>query len=77
MIDTFKTKKRIKSFAQEIGMVCLACPHLLLVPTISTAGVYLSEGRHPIIPVFQYSNIPIAERSGAKFYFTNQSNFQR
>jgi hypothetical protein len=22
----------------------------------------------PIIPSFQYSNIPIAERSGAKFY---------
>jgi hypothetical protein len=36
----------------------------------SAAGVYLSEGRHPIIPVFQYSNIPIAERSGAKFQLT-------
>ena len=23
----------------------------------------------PIIPSFHYSNIPIAERSGAKFYF--------
>jgi hypothetical protein len=41
-----------------------------LVPTISAAGVYLSEGRHPIISVFQYSNIPIAERSGAKFQLT-------
>ena len=30
------------------------------------AGVYLPEGRHPIIPFFQHSNIPAAERSGAK-----------
>jgi hypothetical protein len=28
---------------------------------------YLPEGRHPIIPFFQHSIIPIAERSGAKF----------
>ena len=33
----------------------------------SAVGVYLPEGCHPIIPIFQHSNIPIAERSGAKF----------
>jgi hypothetical protein len=33
----------------------------------SAAGVYLPEGRHPIIPLFHHSIIPIAERSGAKF----------
>jgi hypothetical protein len=30
------------------------------------AGVYLPEGHHPIIPLFQHSIIPAAERSGAK-----------
>jgi hypothetical protein len=38
-----------------------------VVPTISAVGVYLPEGRHPIIPFFHHSIIPIAERSGAKF----------
>jgi hypothetical protein len=33
----------------------------------SVAGFYLPEGRYPIIPFFQHSIIPIAERSGAKF----------
>jgi hypothetical protein len=32
------------------------------------AGVYLPEGRHPIIPFFQHSIIPInCERSEPKF----------
>jgi hypothetical protein len=30
----------------------------------------LPEGRHPIIPFFQHSIIPIAERSGAMFQLT-------
>jgi hypothetical protein len=38
-----------------------------MVPIVSAVGVYLPEGRHPIIPFFQHSIIPIAERSGAKF----------
>jgi hypothetical protein len=38
-----------------------------VVPIISAVGVYLPEGCHPIIPVFQHSIIPIAERNGAKF----------
>jgi hypothetical protein len=38
-----------------------------VAPGISAVGVYLPEGRHPIIPFFQHSIIPIAERSGAKF----------
>jgi hypothetical protein len=29
----------------------------------SAAGVYLPEGRRPIIPIFQHSNIPNCERS--------------
>jgi hypothetical protein len=35
---------------------------------VSAAGVYLPEGRHPIIPIFHHSIIPIAERGGAKFF---------
>jgi len=36
----------------------------------SAAGVYLPEGRHPIIPSFQHSIIPInCERSEPKFLF--------
>jgi hypothetical protein len=34
---------------------------------LAAGGVYLPEGRHPIIPFFQHSIIPIAERSEAKF----------
>ena len=44
--------------------VKLANPAIL---TNSAAGDYLPEGRHPLIPKFQHSIIPIAERSGAKF----------
>jgi hypothetical protein len=34
------------------------------VSSVSAAGVYLPEGRHPIIPFFQHSIIPIScERS--------------
>jgi hypothetical protein len=40
-----------------------------VAPTISAVGVYLPEGRHPIIPFFHHSIIPIAERSGAKFFY--------
>jgi hypothetical protein len=35
----------------------------------TAAGVYLPEGRHPIIPFFQHSIIPVAERSGSRFSF--------
>ena len=42
------------------------CSQLPSFPLFA-AGVYLPEGRHPIIPIFQHSNIPIAERSEAKF----------
>jgi hypothetical protein len=39
------------------------------VPIVSAVGVYLPEGRHPIIPFFHYSIIPInCERSEPKFY---------
>jgi hypothetical protein len=40
------------------------------VPTVSAVGVYLPEGRHPIIPFFQHSIIPInCERSEPKFFY--------
>ena len=39
-----------------------------VVPTVSAVGVYLPEGRHPIIPFFQHSIIPTScERSEPKF----------
>jgi hypothetical protein len=39
------------------------------VPTVSAVGVYLPEGRHPIIPFFQHSIIPInCERSEPESY---------
>jgi hypothetical protein len=40
----------------------------------SAVGVYLPEGRHPIIPFFQHSIIPInCERSEPKFYFSSDN----
>jgi len=43
------------------------CGRPYLRNSILAQSVYLPEGRHPIIPIFQHSTIPIAERSGAKF----------
>jgi hypothetical protein len=37
-----------------------------VVPIISAAGVYLPEGRHPIIPIFHHSN---CERSELSSFF--------
>jgi hypothetical protein len=35
----------------------------------SAAGVYLSEGRHPIIPTFQHSIIPVVSAANQVLYF--------
>jgi hypothetical protein len=43
-----------------------------LVSTISAAGVYLPEGRHPIIPIFHHSIIPIeSEAKNNQMWYNN------
>jgi hypothetical protein len=45
------------SFINQIWLyMTLSVP---AVPTASAAGVYLPEGRHPIIPFSQHSIIPV------------------
>jgi hypothetical protein len=42
--------------------------------TVSAVGVYLPEGRHPIIPIFQHSIIPIV--SAANYVLFHTPNFR-
>ena len=53
----FENMRRIKPTIEKDTL-----PELNLLRRVSeftAAGVYLSEGRHPIIPLFHYSIIPV------------------
>ena len=57
----FENMRRIKATIEKDTL-----PELNLLRRVSeftAAGVYLSEGRHPIIPLFHYSTIPVVSEA--------------